>query len=249
MPATPSSPATPRAGGSVPDDVAGNLGSLGYNLIGDTSGGSGFRPTDLLNVDPLLGPLQDNGGPTFTQALLPGSPAVDAGNNTNAPAFDQRGFTRIVNGAIDIGAYELQPETNLVSTTTSLTSSPNSSVYGQPVTFTAKVAVVSPGTGTPTGTVTFKEGTIVLSTGTLMKGQVLFTTSSLDAGTHTITAVYNGDANFSVSTSTALAQSVNPARTTTSLTSSPNPSVYGQSVTFTASVSQSARVPGHRPAR
>ena len=106
--------------------VAGDLTSWGHNLIGNTSVGSGFR-TDLgdqLNVDPLLGPLQDNGGPTFTQALLPGSPAIDAGDNTDAPLFDQRGFARIVNGTIDIGAYELQSQPSTVSTTTSLTSSP-----------------------------------------------------------------------------------------------------------------------------
>jgi hypothetical protein len=95
-----------------PDDLSGGLGSLGHNLIGNTSGGSGFRPDlgDLLNVDPRLGPLQDNGGPTFTQALLPGSPAIDAGDNTGAPPFDQRGtgYPRIVGGTIDIGAFEVQ---------------------------------------------------------------------------------------------------------------------------------------------
>jgi hypothetical protein len=65
---------------------------------------------NLLGGDPLLGPLQDNGGPTFTMALLPGSPAIDAGDNTDAPMWDQRGpgFPRIVNGTIDIGAYEVQ---------------------------------------------------------------------------------------------------------------------------------------------
>jgi hypothetical protein len=91
--------------------VSGPLDSQGHNLFGDTSGGSGFHPTDLLNVDPLLGPLQDNGGPTWTHALLAGSPALDAGDNTDAPDFDQRGegFARVVNGTIDIGAFELQP--------------------------------------------------------------------------------------------------------------------------------------------
>jgi hypothetical protein len=59
-----------------PDDLYGDLGSLGYNLIGNTQGGSGFDPTDLLNVDPLLGPLQDNGGPTQTMALSAGSAAL-----------------------------------------------------------------------------------------------------------------------------------------------------------------------------
>jgi hypothetical protein len=68
-------------------------------------------PSDLLNVDPMLGPLQDNGGPTWTMALLPGSPAIDVGDNTDAPDWDQRGegFPRIVNGVIDIGAFEVQP--------------------------------------------------------------------------------------------------------------------------------------------
>src|SRR5262249_7387497 len=52
-------------------DISGNLGSLGHNLIGNTTGGGGFDATDLLNVNPLLGPLQNNGGPTKTRALLP----------------------------------------------------------------------------------------------------------------------------------------------------------------------------------
>src|SRR5207245_11762188 len=60
---------------------------------------------------PLLGTLQDNGGPTQTMALLPASPAVDAGDNTGAATFDQRGpgFPRIAGGVIDIGAFEVQP--------------------------------------------------------------------------------------------------------------------------------------------
>jgi predicted outer membrane repeat protein len=92
-------------------DFFGSLTSLGHNLIGDTSGGDGFVASDLLNVNPLLDSLQDNGGPTETMALLPGSPAVDAGDNTDAPDFDQRGpgFPRIVGGTIDIGAFEVQP--------------------------------------------------------------------------------------------------------------------------------------------
>jgi hypothetical protein len=89
-------------------DLWGYLGSLGHNLIGSTGGAAGFDPTDLLNVRPLLGPLQNNGGPTQTMALLPGSPAIDAGDTTGAPDTDQRGFPRIVGGTIDIGAFEVQ---------------------------------------------------------------------------------------------------------------------------------------------
>jgi hypothetical protein len=93
-----------------PDDVWGNLGSMGHNLIGSTISGTGYAPSDLLNVDPKLGPLQNNGGPTLTHALLPGSPAIDAGDNNWAPKWDQRGpdFPRIVNGVIDIGSFEAQ---------------------------------------------------------------------------------------------------------------------------------------------
>jgi predicted outer membrane repeat protein len=93
-------------------DIFGSVTTSRYNLVGNTNGGSGFDPTDLLNVDPLLGPLQDNGGPTLTMALLDGSPAIDAGDNTDAPDWDQRGpgYPRIVNGIIDIGAFEVQSD-------------------------------------------------------------------------------------------------------------------------------------------
>ena len=100
------------AGNTAPSgpDVYGNLGSQGHNLIGNPPDMTGWVETDLLHVDPMLDALQDNGGPTQTMALLPGSPAIDAGDNTNAPDWDQRGeaYPRIVNGIIDIGAFEVQ---------------------------------------------------------------------------------------------------------------------------------------------
>jgi hypothetical protein len=96
-------------------DVSGTVDSQGHNLIGDGTGSGGYVGSDLVGtsgnpIDPMLGPLQDNGGPTQTMALLPGSPAIDAGDNTGAPDWDQRGsgFPRIVNGIIDIGAFEYQ---------------------------------------------------------------------------------------------------------------------------------------------
>ncbi len=80
--------------------------SLGYNLSSDDAAGFLTGPGDQINTDPLLGPLQDNGGPTFTHELLPGSPAINAGNPgfTPPPFFDQRGpgFDRVVNSRIDI---------------------------------------------------------------------------------------------------------------------------------------------------
>jgi len=88
--------------------------SLGHNLDSDGTGALGGTG-DLSNTDPLLGPLADNGGPTFTHALLAGSPAIDAGDPTDYPPTDQRGFTRPVDGdgdsnaICDIGAYEYVP--------------------------------------------------------------------------------------------------------------------------------------------
>ena len=87
-----------------------SLTSLGHNLIG-TSDGCSFTPAtgDLVNVDPKLGPLQDNGGPTMTHALLFGSPAIDAGGDASCPATDQRGVSRPQGIACDIGAFEFVP--------------------------------------------------------------------------------------------------------------------------------------------
>ena len=93
----------------------GTVTSLGYNLSSDNGGGFLTGSGDQINTDPLLGPLQDNGGPTFTHQLLPGSPAIDLGdpNFTPPPFFDQRGsgFDRVVNGRIDKGSFEVQTQT------------------------------------------------------------------------------------------------------------------------------------------
>ncbi len=120
-------------------------------------------------------------------------------------------------------------------TTTVLSSSTNPSVFGQSVTFTATVTGSS---GTPTGTVTFKNGANTLGTGTLNgSGIATFSTSALAVGgPYSITAVYGGDSSNLTSTSSATSQVVNQAGTTTTLSASPNPSVLGQSVTFTVTV-------------
>jgi predicted outer membrane repeat protein len=105
------------ADGSTRDDVFGALaGGSDFNLIGDGTGMSGVRDgvngnlvgTADAPIDPLLGPLQDNGGPTQTVALLPGSPALGAGSTAYATDTDQRGLARVVGGRIDIGAYQSQ---------------------------------------------------------------------------------------------------------------------------------------------
>jgi hypothetical protein len=116
-----------------------------------------------------------------------------------------------------------------------LTSSKNPSTYGGSVTFTA--TVTGPET-TPTGTVTFKDGGTTIGTGTLnSSGVATLTTATLTGGSHSITAVYSGDTNFNGSTSTAVTQVVDKADGSIAATSSPNPSVYDQTVTFTITVS------------
>ncbi len=100
----------------VNSDVSGTFKSEGYNLIGDSTGSTGFDEAigDIVGtsdnpIDPRLAPLDFNGGTTQTIALLLDSPAIDAGDPTmldTDPTTDQRGFTRVSNGRADIGAFE-----------------------------------------------------------------------------------------------------------------------------------------------
>jgi hypothetical protein len=123
----------------------------------------------------------------------------------------------------------------LTATTAALTSSANPSIYGNAVTFSATVtsAVGPPPNGEP---VSFMLGATVLGTAALSNGTADFPISTLGVGTHAVKAVYGGDATFAPRTSTVLHQSVAKAASTTVLVSSLNPSVFGQSVTFTATV-------------
>lgn len=129
-------------------------------------------------------------------------------------------------------------------TTTKLASSPNPSLAGQAITFTA--TVTSSAGAPPDGEiVTFYNGSAVLGTAMLSAGTAALTTSALPVGTFTIKAGYAGDSNFVASTSPGLNQTVNPASksaTATTLASTLNPSTYGQKVTFMAQVTTSGQV-------
>jgi autotransporter-associated beta strand protein len=126
--------------------------------------------------------------------------------------------------------------TSLVSTTTTLSPVTGTPVSGQPVTLTATVTAAS-GTGTPTGSVEFENGSTDLGTVTLSSGKATLNTTQLTAGTNTITAIYSGNATYASSTSSTIAVVVAQASTTTKVTSNLNPSVTGQPVTLTATVS------------
>jgi hypothetical protein len=94
-------------------NLVGAVTSAGYNLSSDDGGGFLTATGDQINTNPMVGPLEDNGGPTLTNKLLSGSPAIDAGdpNFTPPPAYDQRGpgSPRVIGGRIDVGSFELQP--------------------------------------------------------------------------------------------------------------------------------------------
>jgi hypothetical protein len=124
---------------------------------------------------------------------------------------------------------------NGLPTTSTVSSNLNSSIYGQTITFTAEV-LDNANSGTPTGTVSFKAGTNVLAKVALNSGTASFSTSTMAAGTKSITVTYNGDTKYAPSTSTVLSQVINKAASVTTITSSMNPSTSGQSVTFTISI-------------
>lgn len=122
---------TGSVSGSGPD-CGGTIASAGYNLIGDTSDCGFVAGTgDQVNASAGLAALADNGGPTRTHALLAGSAAIDGGNpggcldeDSAAIATDQRGETRPIGSACDVGAFELDPATVTTTTVTTSTTSP-----------------------------------------------------------------------------------------------------------------------------
>jgi hypothetical protein len=201
-------------GAGAPPDVRGAVaGASVSNFVGaGTAALTGISNNDAngnqvgtlaLPLNPLLGPLQNNGGNTLTEKPLPGSPLIDRGNNAAAATLtaDQRGFLRLIGTKVDVGAVEFQPP----QVTVALQLNPNAAVpFRRPVTLTA---TVTPSAGAPnnpvTGTVTFTTvpSAVVLGTATLDNtGKATLTTTAaapLPVGTGQIVARYNGDGNYS----------------------------------------------------
>jgi hypothetical protein len=181
----------------------------------------------FLDGTTVLGTAQLNAG----QAVLPVSLGV--GNHQLTAVYSgSDGFAGSTSAA---AAVTVNPAATAVTLAPSL----NPATTGQSVTFTATVAAVAPGAGSPTGTVTFMDGNVVLGTFTVgADGTAMVTTSFATAGGHAITASYSGDANF-VGSSQTLTEQVNaPATQATTLTLgvSANPVRAGRAVTFTATV-------------
>jgi len=131
----------------------------------------------------------------------------------------------------------LSEKVNKASTSVTLTSSENPAVVGDPVTYTA--TVVPQFSGTPSGTVTFKQGGVIVGTAPVAGGVATFTTSYSSSGSFLIKASYSGDSSFLASTSAALKEVVGHSAVAISVASSLNPSVFGQTVTFTATLTTS----------
>ncbi len=202
---------------------------------------------------------------TFTATVTANAPGVgipsgavtfeDGATILGTGILDGSGIATFATSALSVGSHSITAiyggdsdfttSTSLVLTqtvnqddsTSVIVSSANPTVFGQAVTFTATVTANAPGSGTPTGSVTFEDGSTTLGTGTLDgSGIATFTTSSLLVGIHSITAVYGGDTDFIGSTSSTLSQTVNQDASTSIIASSANPSVFGQPITFTATI-------------
>ena len=209
-------PATLALTSSLNPSVVGNNVTFAATVVPATATGT----LQFLDGSTVLGTatLASGGGAVATATLATGThniTVVYSGDGNNL-ASTSAALVQVVNKAVTTGA---------------VTSSLNPSIFGNSVTFTA---AVSPATAT--GTVQFRDGSTVLSTATLASGLATLSTSTLAVGTHNLTVVYSGDANNASSTSPALAQIVTKAATSTVVTSSLNPSVVGNSVTFTAAL-------------
>jgi len=182
---------------------ASSLNSAGYNLTNDKTGATcAFdAATDLVNKNPALGHLANNGGPT--QTMLPGakSPAADVIPNPATlrgvavcPGTDQRAVNRPGHGETRcaIGAAEAAFSK---PTTTSVTLNPTTVTAGASVVY---LAVVTPqsGTGTPAGTITFTTGSASLCTAVLSGGVAACGATSAPVGTDTVTGTYSGGGGY-----------------------------------------------------
>jgi YVTN family beta-propeller protein len=205
----------------------------------------GSPVTFTATVTTANGPATPTGSVTFkdgstTLGTVSLNSAGVATFSTAALAVGSQTITAIYNGDTnDAGSTSAALTENIqqATTLTTLITSGSPSLSGSAVTFTATVTA-SNGPGTPSGTLTFKDGSSVIGSGTLnASGVAAFTTSSLVPGQHSISAVYSGDTNNAGSSST-LPQTVQQT-TATALGASPNPALPGNAVTFTATVTTS----------
>jgi uncharacterized repeat protein (TIGR03803 family) len=236
------------ADGSAPK--AGLILDAGGDLYGTTQQGGTAGEGTVFKVRPPSG-----GGSSWAETVLYNFCAeancADGAGPLATLIFDakgnlygttqQGGTTSAACGTTNCGVvFELSP---LPATDTSLALAPSTVSIGSsaPVVMAAAVTPAS-GSGTPTGTVAFLNGGTQVGTGTLSGGGVQYDydPSALAPGTYSITAFYSGDSSFGASVSAPQILTVTAQGTTTALASSANPSIFGQAVTFTATITPSA---------
>jgi Bacterial Ig-like domain (group 3)/FG-GAP-like repeat/FG-GAP repeat len=170
-----------------------------------------------------MGTISGGAAAFTTSSLSPGMHSITAAYSGDS------NYASSVSAAV---SETINPSSS--ATTTSVLAAPNPSAYGQSVNLTATVTFT--GSGTPTGNVTFTDGANSLGARPVSGGTATLTTAALGVDSHSITASYSGDSNFSASSSNALMLTVNQAASTIGISSSANPSSYNQSVMFTAAI-------------
>ena len=226
------------------EDSAGNLygttvyGGANTSANGGNGGGTVFR-LDTSGIETVLYSFCSAGGATCTDGNMPVAGLIRDGAGNLYSTTSQGGTNNIGKGGGGT-VFKLLASAGEAATIT-LTSSLNPSFVNQSVTFSVMVS----GSGTtPTGSVTFEEGSTVLGTETLVNGQASFTVTIKKSGNVSIVASYSGDQNYKAANSSPLTQVVDkPFTTSTALASSLNPSTYGQAVGLTATVSSAGPTP------
>jgi hypothetical protein len=223
--------------------------SLTFTASVTNTGTSGTIPTGTVTFTDTTYAVVNSTLQTTTTTLASNVPLDANGNatfNSSSLTADFHFITVQYSGDSNFsaGSSSLVQTVHAGASSTALTSTPNPSSNGQSVTFTATVTAVPPATGTPTGQVTFQQGNTVLAQAPLnSSGTVSFSTSALAVGSDTITATYASDFVFAASGGSTVQTVQNVSSTTTTVSSSANPSVFSQSVTFTAAVTSSGGVP------
>jgi hypothetical protein len=177
---------------------------------------------------PINSAVLVNGKATFTTSTLTQGP------HKITAAYSGDGIYSASTSAV------LNETVGSLATTATLTSSANPAQAGASVTFTA---TVKSGSETPTGGVTFQDGSSTLGSSTLTNGVAVFSTNSLAAGTHDITAVYNGDSSYAGTTSNVIQQHVNAVTVSVALSADINPSNLNQPIKLTATVTSANGTP------
>lgn len=242
----------------------GTIISLGHNI--DSLNQCGFNAAgDQVNTNPLLGPLQDNGGPTYTCAIGADSPAFNKGDNSGAPATDQRGVPRPQGPYVDIGAYEAIISTITIINPAVINGNPASGMQGQ-----CPMTVVITGTNlSGTTSVSFGPGITVISFTVNSDTQITATicidanaapgarnvSVTTPAGTWTGTALFTvvsqsigtGSHGSSLTGSVSLSPPVtNPIILTSSASLSAKSVAPGTPVTVTADITNKSAVNGSK---